>query len=59
MTNLDYLTNDFIRSEVGIWGAKISDEDCEIVRQEVYKCRYLPELLNAVMSLLVKNHGNK
>lgn len=37
MTNLDDLTNDFIRSEVGIWGAKISDEDCEIVRQEVYR----------------------
>lgn len=40
MTNLDYLTDDFIRGEVGIWGAKISDEDCETIRAYIH---YLDE----------------
>lgn len=36
MTSLDYLTDNFIRNEVGIWGAKISDEDCETIRAYVH-----------------------
>lgn len=40
---LNYLTNDFIRNDVGIWGAKLSDEDCEKIRLEVIKLNALGE----------------
>lgn len=35
--NLNYLTNKFIRTEVGIHGAEISDRDCVAIRAEVQR----------------------
>lgn len=33
--NLDYLTREFVRSDCGIHGAELSDEDCDRVIAEV------------------------
>lgn len=35
--NLDYITNEFIRTEVGIHGARISDQECEAICAEVQR----------------------
>ena len=35
--DLSYLTNQFIRSEVGIYGAEITDDECELIRAQVQR----------------------
>lgn len=35
--NLDCLTNEFIRFDVGINGAKITDKECSLIRLEVQR----------------------
>lgn len=37
MDNLDYLTNNFIRSDIRINGAEITDEECSFIRVEVQR----------------------
>ena len=35
MTELDYLTREFVRRDCGINGAVLTDEDCDLVIEEV------------------------
>lgn len=35
--DLSYLTNPFIRSDVGINGAEITDDECELIRAQVQR----------------------
>lgn len=35
--DLNYLTNVFIRSDIGVYGAEITDNECELIRAEVQR----------------------
>lgn len=37
MMTLNYLTNNFIRTDCGIHGAQLSDRDCKIIRRYVQR----------------------
>lgn len=35
--DLNYLTNVFIRSDIGVYGAEITDDECELIRAHVQR----------------------
>ncbi|MCC5624403.1 hypothetical protein [Nostoc sp. CHAB 5715] len=37
MTSIDYVNRAFVRADCGIYGAILSDEDCDIIIAEVKK----------------------